>query len=88
MISAHKIEEHYTSYFPDKDKSIWDGLQEVADGIEEKYNCKACKYVNDCKDGKYCYIDYLESNKRNGIGFPPPRLTKNYNYYYKDLGLI
>lgn len=68
-------------YIPDSDKAIWDALEAEAERIEEEYGCRTCRYRNDCREGEYCYKDYLQGRKYRST---PQRPSKAYDYYFKE----
>ena len=68
----------------DRDKSIWDALQVLAEAIEDKYHCSECKYAKYCVSGKNCYIDYLDSMRQNGRTIPKT-IPRRYKYIEEDL---
>ena len=68
----------------DRDKSIWDALEVLAENIAEKYNCSECKYAKYCVSGKNCYIDYIDNMKRGGRSIPAT-IPRKYKYIESDL---
>lgn len=83
---AHKIEEYPDeSHVADHDETVWHGLDLAAERVEAKYQCSTCQYADGCKEGLWCYKDYLASRERNkrNINLVAARPPKQYDYYFR-----
>lgn len=84
IMRATKVQEYNPNYIPDHDESVYRSIELTAERVAEKYQCAVCPYVDGCKEGLWCYKDYLQSRARNkrsqGTQAKPP---KEYDYYFK-----